>query len=343
MSQKSIERKTLFLYPNPEDLKPEDGLIEILHLITDISRISHIANEVINKIMSSGCFSSIRCKPSISLKYVEEYMYSDFECENVRICITKYCGKDYTSYYQKVIDDFKNEKSDISHLVAITIGETKKTYFHEDSQGNFDVIIEASLDSLDLILESIMLDIALYHYFVLENDLASRKKFNTYKWEYISTKFSDDERKLYFNSANPSQLKYFPFSLPYVKRYNLQRTFNSYKAIIDDLIKGFGNFVAKTINEKLFYNENCCIRTVNSGKIDYDNLSSFLSKNPTVNHLISEKKSFIVQFFYQNSIDFKESIVIQLDQAPKVEDWLKHINEGKKVSTYLLCADEGGF
>lgn len=292
MGQTNIERKTLFLYPDPRDQGCREDILQILNLVTDISKIAHTANVTINKIMSSGCFSSIRCKPSISLKCVEEYINSDFECENVRICITKYCGKDYTNYYQKVIDDFKNEKSDISHLVAITIGETRKTLFHRDSQKKFDVIIDANLDSLDLILEAIVLDIALYHYFVLGDDLASRKKFNEHKWRYLVDTFTEDEQRIFLNSEIPDQLNYFPFSLPYIKRYNQQRTANSYKSIIDELIKAFGKFVVTTVNEKLTYSDNGFIKPINYSNINYDKLASFLSHDSAAKRMISEKKVF---------------------------------------------------
>lgn len=332
MNQKSIERKTLFLYPNPEELKTEDS-IDILNLISDISKICHISNGVISKIMSSGCFATIRCKPSVSLKCVEDYAASAFECENVRICITKYCGKDYSSYYQKVVDDFKNDKSDISHLVAINIGDSKKTYFHSDELNSFDAVIETNLESLDLILESIMLDIALYHYFNLRDDLEDRKKFNSYKWQYITTKFNEEEKKLYFGTMPLEKINYLPFSLPSIKKYNLQRNTNSLKATIDELIKRFGFFVATSINVRLVYNTNCSIRPINS-TINYDSFSNFLSENTTTKSLISEKKSFVVQFFYQNSIDF---------QNVNVEKWLQYVNDEMKVSTYYFCADEGGF
>lgn len=50
-----------------------------------------------------------------------------------------------------------------------------------------------------------------------------------------------------------------------------------------------------------------------------------------------------MQFFYTDSVDFDKAIVIQLDEEIKINEWLQYINEGMKESTYLLCADKGGF
>ena len=66
----------------------------------------------------------------------------------------------------------------ISHLVGLRIcSSSSQVKFTEPNGLPFDVIIETGLEDLEAILVSIMLDISIYHYFCLSNDLLYRKNF----------------------------------------------------------------------------------------------------------------------------------------------------------------------
>lgn len=333
---RKIERKTLFLYPNTDKLKKREDRLRVMDLIADVSKIVLKSNDEIKKILMNGCFAFIRCRPSVSLKCVTSYFNKDYDCNDVRICITRYCNQDYSTYYEKIVDEYRNKRADISHLVAIRIVEDiKYVRFLEDSDGNFSAIVETGLDNLDLVLESIMMDIALYHYFGLDTTLEKRRSFNKVKSEYIYNHFNDESRKLYsLRSDSPCEM-YLPFSFPHINQYNIQGGNEIKKNVITSLIQEFGYFVLQS-SKQFQYNSNAAL-SINESSRDTDRIHEIISENSTAKDLICSKKSFILFFFEPDSAKNSHHLMLELTKEISLSGWLEAISEDYKISFFLLC------
>ena len=211
-----IERKTIFLYPNTEELDIKQ-FENTNSLITSLEKIVYISNSYIESLLCSGCFAFIKCKPSVDMKCIGQTIeeYSDYS--NVRICVVSYNGIDYSSSYTNVIEEVKNGKSDISHLVGLSINsKNKKLRFFKDDSNSFDALIESNLDQLEKLLAAVMMDITLYHYFLLPNEISFRKTFNSKKFDYIVYNYQEDElKRIYGDCLNKEDKIYLPFSMKY--------------------------------------------------------------------------------------------------------------------------------
>ena len=322
-----MERKILFLYPELSSLEKNE-CDEIWKLLTDIERIANSANSAIEEILCSHCFQTIKCKPSISMKVVDNSV-TDFKVEsNVRICIAKHGTTDYTSYYSKIIDEFKRETSEISHLVALVISRTEtKINFHADPQNNFDALITVDLNHLDVLLESIMLDISLYHYFSLSTEPIKRKQFNQYKFSYIVGTFSSEMLSLYGGNLDKNLPIYLPISFYRMVEYGRRTKMDSKNETIRSLIADYADFLLQQYSYNYHYNEN--------GSIPYDEkrngygsqVSDFVRNNSRTLQLMKEKKTFFVIFYLQDSSKKLSPLVIEYSEKKDCSDWIQHIGE----------------
>ena len=209
-----LERKTVFLYPQADEMNAE-VYEETSKLISRIHKVVNISNELIKDILCGGSFSSVKCKPTVTMKCVGESLGNYTDYSNIRICVAKYNNFDYTPNYSKVIEAVKIDKTNISHLVALHIYSVPRPIkFYEDASNEFDAIVETDLDHLEKLLTTIMLDISLYHYFSLPSDLQFRRDFNRVKFDYIKNKYGHNNiKKIYGENVSLDKTIYLPFSM----------------------------------------------------------------------------------------------------------------------------------
>lgn len=251
-----LERKTIFLYPKTSEIDHE--LYQTTsQLITRIQKVVVISNRLIEEILCSSCFSSVKCKPTVDMKCVGNNVEDFSDYSNVRICVAKYDNLDYTSNYMKIVDEVKNEKIDISHLIALHIYSNHRPInFYKDENNQFDAVVETDLDHLEHLLTAIMLDISLYHYFSLSSDLKFRRNFNSIKSNYIFNVLKeDDARKTYGETVKSGCPKYLPFSLKWVIELNRRTKKSAKNDTIQTLIQNYGIFLIETIAKNLEVDE----------------------------------------------------------------------------------------
>lgn len=250
-----LERKTIFLYPEINELR-KDLFMTTSNLITSIRKIVAISNMTIDRILCGGCFSCVKCKPVVSMQCVGQKADGFSDYSNVRICVAKYGDIDYTENYRSIIDETKNDKYDISHLVALHIYTSKRRIkFYYDKTNQFDAIVETDLEHLDQLLTAIMLDISLYHFFSLSKDLNYRKDFNETKFKYIIRHFSDEElQKIYGESINKDKPIYLPFSMKKVNELSRRINIDNRNEAIRELIYEYGVFLINAISFPLKIN-----------------------------------------------------------------------------------------
>lgn len=253
-----IERKTLFLYPNLSKLDGQKRK-RMIKLITDISRIVTTANSELMSLMRMGFNST--CLPKVEIVETNEIADKEIDFERVRICINKYRDYDYREYYQRVIENYKSSKSDISHLVGVNIinDPSGRPKFICDSEQNFDIIIELGLDSLYDILIAIMTDISLYHYFNLSANLDDRKKFSCLKCQYL---LKDSESTFYETyGTKPQDLegaRYLPFSLRGMGFLRAKST-EEKRDYLEKVVKQYFDMLIDVMPTKINVNCECAI------------------------------------------------------------------------------------
>lgn len=314
----NLERKTVFLYPELRNLERSEILLTT-SLITDINLVVDSANNTIRQILSSGKFSFINCLPTVFMKSISESSEACIDCNNVRICIAAYNDLDYTDNYRQLIDEYHNGKSDISHLVAIHISDkVTKAQFSKDKNGNFDVIVTSNVDHIENILVAIMLDISLFHYFLLSNELDFRKKFNEIKYNYLVG--CQEQSELYATygiKSLPDGSIYLPLSLPFVTR--LDRFTNEENRIkfIGELIDHYANVLIKLLPYKVeCNNRGNLINNPNDKSLkNYDAICDFVKKNR------DNKKFFII--VPDKLTEKSDILMIQYDlKNDKVTNWI---------------------
>lgn len=246
-----LERKTVFLYPSLADLKPDE--IKLTNnMIASMNFIVNSVNELIRAVLTGGNFSFIDYLPSVLLKCVTDDKPSNLDCKNVRICIVGFNDIDYKSNYKKIINEFTSGKSDISHLVAIHIEDREKTpKFVFDDGESFDVLIHTSMDALENVLASIMLDISLYHYFSLSGDLDKRKAFNAEKHNYLRTTLTPEKQKDIYGQAIDERPIYLSFSLDRINTLSRRKKHDRRSETIDGLIRDFECFILSALSHEV--------------------------------------------------------------------------------------------
>lgn len=320
VSMSTLERKTIFLYPKGDELE-KDSYKVTSHLIKRIKKITFISNRTIKEILYGGCFSHIKCKPLVEMKCISQHNESVLDCSNVRICIAKYNGIDYKSNYNSVIKSAKENRNNISHLVALYISNSKqKPIFRVDEQGDFDAIVETDLDHLDSVLLAIMLDISLYHYFQLSDDIEDRKDFNTVKFNYILSSYNIEEfEKIYGKNTNHDSPFYLPFSLEDVTELRGITNRIHRNKIIKVLITKYSQFLIDCFSTKVVLDKHYYISNSKDIAQDkyYKHLEKYIENLRNANGTNTPCIVYFIAFNYstENPITFyieynKESLAI---------------------------------
>ena len=314
-----FERKTVFLYPSLENLKT-DQLELTNNLIASMNFIVDSSNDLIRSILTGGNFSFIDYLPSVLLKSVNDENSSFKDCKNVRICIVGFNNIDYTDNYNHVIEEFKSGTSDISHLVAIHIVDNEKNpKFLYDDTGSFDVLIRTSIDDIENVLVSIMLDISLYHYFSLSSDLEKRKKFNIEKYKYLHDHISADEQKDTYGHAFDGKPIYLSLSLKNINKLSRRKLRESRSETIDELIKDFDCFVLSSLSYEIKCNNRGSILNPN---IHRNNIFHFGDVQDYIRNHID------VQLYYilvpENMTNESNLYMIKYDHGiQSIKDWVE--------------------
>lgn len=273
-------RKMVFLYSN--DCIGEKATT----LDHDLNLITRSVNRHLNQINRSFEINNERKMiPVVECKSISDFEDEVTEYQNIRICLTKVNGEDYSKNYQKIIESFERT-TEISHLISLSIEQCQTVKWQSDEAGNFDCKIELSLDKLENVLISIMLDMMLYKYFNLSSDIAERKRFSILKKDYILKQCRNLE-SVFANSRQGIEnskylsLSYYKFVEMKIDEFN-KVDFNT----ILIFIKTYWNLITDSIFKKIELRE---------GAIkDIRKLESYS---------IKEKKQidYIVKYFNQNS------------------------------------------
>lgn len=235
----TIIRTALFLYPGIQELSDVDKR-DIMEFIAKLKIIVASCNDNIKKIISDKNFTEVNCLPSISIEEIDKVSSSHTypklrNPERVRICVIEYNGRKYEEIYKPICEQYRSNKLNISHLVGLKINTTcKKIHFVKSDTPNFDVVIETGLSDMSSLLISIMLDMFLYHYFEMSNDIHERRHFSEPKAKYIIKSNMGTE---YGNIDDLQSVSYLPFSYAYIKHIDdfneSEENTNKIKEIID--------------------------------------------------------------------------------------------------------------
>lgn len=336
-----LERKTIFLYPEANELTPT-LYEETSKLITRIRTVVNISNELIKGILCGGSFSSVKCKPTVTMKCVGDNLESYSDYSNVRICIAKYNGIDYTSNYVNIIDAVKNDRTDISHLVALYIFSGHHPMkFYKDSDNQFDAIVETDLDHLEHLLTAIMLDISLYHYFSLSNDLKFRKHFNNIKFHYIKNKFSPEcIKRVYGENIESTQSIYLPFSMEKVLELSRRTKQSTKKKSVDELIRKYGVFLIESVSEKIIIDEQGYADEKLIKEKRYYSLLLDYIRNIRMNN-VSISDGIILIITSDDSTKKVPSVVLKYKlEETDIESWLKFLKTNTYEYDIILIKEE---
>lgn len=317
-------RTVLFLYPDLED----DNLIEqniISKIISDLKIIINTSNRNIRKILQDGSFSYIKCLPYIEMEEANKKPTIRM-VELVRVCVIGYNEKNYEDVYSDICEKYLNNTLNISHLIGLKINtDLKAIKFTKPEESSFDVIIESNLNDLESILISIMLDTSIYHYFSLNNDIEYRKNFSQIKINGIkSSKYVD----YYGNDIDLSNIKYLPFSYPYVKKYFELQSENSNQErekIISELITAYFTFIKQYVCKAIDYNRRK--EPKRPYDIEADNIMAALDiiiKDPIFEvgntYIVAVKNSFVEG--QSISINKDNVVYVIKDYENTITEWL---------------------
>ena len=276
------------------------------------------------------------------MKCIGDYYNETEDYSNVRICIAKYDDIDYTANYSKIIEERKRG-SEISHLVALYISSRHKNIvFKNDESAKFDAIIETDLDHLVVLLTSVMVDISLYHYFMLSSDYKFRSEFNNHKFRYIFNTMSPETiRKVYGNSVVKEKPIYLPFSLQKVGEVIRRTKIESKNETIDSLIYEFAILLTECIgvavtvdcngyiNEKIFQNGNVLAVV--------KNYVTSLRKGKMLDF---ERKILLIQS--QDTTKSDALTVLEYNQAKfEIESWTSMLGNDCYDYTIVILIKEG--
>lgn len=245
-------RKTLFLYPKLENLDIHKQ-IKIIDLITHLKIIVNVSNEKIARILRDSSFAYVRCLPSVNVEELCAEMLINEEVERVRVCVIGYNEASYENSYSHICQQYVQNKLNISHLVGVKINTSVNSVsFYKPEGSPFDVIIETGLFNLENILVSIMLDISIYHYFALSNDIQYRRKFSALKMNSIRESNHINE---YGDNVNLGEIHYLPFTYPYVKKISEDKN-GEISSIINEALDEYFEFIARYVCSEIFFDNN---------------------------------------------------------------------------------------
>lgn len=210
---------------------------------------------------------------------------------------------------------------------------------------SFSAVIESGVDELSKIIISIMLDIALYHYFKLPNNLLYRQSFGIVKKEFLEDSLSRTEmRSIYGSSFNSRKdIRYLSISSLFID--------NIYEnpEAITELLKTFTRFYYKhVIGSVLVDINNNYIKLDKSFPVDDDEKAKEILDNLTdneKNEIIEEYKNLsLARDSMGTSASREDKIILLLyDEAiftfqnTKKRKFFMEIN--MEPETYINLAD----
>lgn len=250
LRSKSYPRDTVFLYPKLENSSFQER-IDTLELINQITAIVKMANHELRELVDGGNFSYVNCMPNVHMECVSD-VSTNFDSDgdnykNIRICIAQFDQYDYLDNYSQLINAYQKGQTQISHLVGLNITrQTQRPKFTEDKNGNFDTLINTSLEFLENILVAIMFDISLYHYFGLSDDILTRKKFNEVKFKYIAGKLDTRAQNTIYGGKLPGSPIYLPISLPEIKKLDRRIKHESRQEMVREMLNSFATFLVSS-------------------------------------------------------------------------------------------------
>lgn len=239
------KRKVLFLYPNIDDLS--DSIKEKLaDLIDSLYYIISDANEFVARAFSSDAFVNSKYIPVIESQAINKAHdeASQEDIHGIRLCVTSFDSFSFKDKYSHLISKEKLDENDVSHLLSIKLFPKAKKYSWKTSNDeNYSAEIETGVDELKNIIISIMLDIALYHYFRLPADLPYRQSFGMIKKEFLDVSMSSNARRVLYGSSDEkrSNIRYLPISLQYIDAIEKD------PEKIKELLKGFTDLYYKHV------------------------------------------------------------------------------------------------
>ena len=186
----------------------------LYYIISDV-------NEFIARAFSSDVFVNSKYIPVIEAQAINKAddEVSQEDIHGIRLCVTSFENYNFSDKYCHLISKEKLDENDVSHLLSIKLFPRSRKYSWKTSNDpNYSAVIETGVNELEKIIISIMLDIALYHYFRLPADLPYRQSFGTIKKEFLDVSMSSNARKAHYGSTDDkrSHIRYLPISLPYV-------------------------------------------------------------------------------------------------------------------------------
>ena len=334
--KQEFERKTVFLYPESERLEYEQ-IKTTNRLITNINFIVYSANNLIKNILTSGNFSFVNCFPSVMMHSICDEIQEFHDCNNVRICITGYNTIDYSRNYLNIIEKHKNNSSDISHLVAIHIRDKlNKPKFLVDVDQNFDVKIESDLEHLENVLVAIMLDISLYHYFLLSDDLLKRKQFNIIKFGYICANNStQDQIKIFGVKLENDNPIYLPISLKHVVKLSGRTNKGRRNEVISELVDNYADFLAESLSVKLEVDEQGTIINCQ----DFNNSDVLRIVEKAVKENANAEKFLII--IPENLTEKDDCIVVKYETDVGFVSWMNKERENTSPYQIIMVIKKG--
>ncbi len=239
-------RKVLFLYPNIEDFSDNTDREKIVDLVNSLYYIIADANKFVTQAFSSDVFVNSRYIPVIEAQAVNK-MQDDF-CEDdihgLRLCVTSFDNCDFSDKYNKLISKKKLDENDISHLLSLKLFSNSKKYSWKACEGEaFSAVVETGVNELTQVIVSVMLDIALYHYFKLPNRLDYRQSFGLTKKDFIDASLSKQQMKSVYGSAADKRegIRYLPISLQYID--SIKEDFSQMQGLLDDFTGFYYGYV----------------------------------------------------------------------------------------------------
>lgn len=214
-------RKVLFLYPNIDDFPNEIIREKVVDLIDSLYYIISDANEFVARAFSSDVFVNSKYIPVIESQAINKAHdeVSKEDIHGLRLCVTSFDEYDFSDKYSNLISKKNLVENDISHLLSIKLySKSKKYSWKASTDESFSAIIETGVNELTKIVVSIMLDIALYHYFKLPKGLVYRQSFGLIKKEFLDASLSNNEMRAVYGSSGDKRenIRYLSISLSFI-------------------------------------------------------------------------------------------------------------------------------
>ena len=330
-----MERNTAFLYPDLASGNQEERRYT-LNLITSLTAIVQSANRQLKNLIEGGNFSFVKCMPEVQMHCITEELDVLDDRDNVRICVTRYDGHDYTTYYDRLTSEYVSGQTRISHLVALDLySTTRATQFSRDDKKHFDAVISTCMENLEAVLVSILLDISLYHYFLLSDDLIERRKFNETKYNYLIDNLAFSEKKVYGIESLTGGPMYLPFSLPEVKVINRRTKNENRQEMVKKLLQRYATFLARSSSLKIIKDQKGNI------KDSSDSLPQEIQR--TVESVVKEHTNFdeYVIVFSSDSTNNLTHQVLEFDESGSLPSWITKDSEKKAFPYIILVVEEG--